>query len=105
MPEGKSVGSLVTYAALAYVAQTVGNTIAHLTPQNVAKWRQLVREWASTGTGVALATLGRVDILGEVGLDLNLEPLGYILTGLIVGHGVHYTIAFITHRPGKKNAA
>ena len=99
------MNSVVSYAVLAYVAQTVSKAAASLVPLYSARAQKLLREWIATGTGIALALAGQMDIIGDVGVQLSIEPLGYIITGIIVGHGVQYTLAFLTDRPNESKKA
>jgi hypothetical protein len=95
------VDTLLSYAVLGYVSQTVGNVFSRLIPLKASGLQSLVRQWTATGTGVALAFTGKVDMLADMGMDFSVEPLGYIVTGLIVGHGLQYTINFFTNLPKK----
>ncbi len=99
------MNTLVAYAVLAYVAQTVGKAAVSLLPMHTTRIRKLLQEWIATGTGIALAVAGQMDIVGDVGVQLSLEPLGYVITGIIVGHGVQYTMAFLTDRPNTSTKA
>jgi hypothetical protein len=93
------VNSVASYLALAYVSHTVGKAFTSLLPIKSTKWRTLARDWFSTAAGVSMAWLGEVDMLGDVGLDLNLEPLGYLVTGFILGHGTRYAMSFLNRVP------
>ena len=81
------------------MAQTVGKAAASLLPLNSTRIRTLMQEWIATAIGMALALAGHMDIIGDIGVQLSIEPLGYVITGIIKGHGVQYTMAFLTHRP------
>lgn len=93
------MNGVVPYLAAAYVSQTVSKALGNLIPLDSTRWTALLREWSATGTGVAMAFAARMDILGDIGLDLGVEPIAYVITGLILGHGVQYTINFLNNGP------
>lgn len=93
------MNNLLSYMALAYVSQTVARAAQSLVPWKNAAQLAMVREWVSTATGVSLAFAAQMDILGDVGLDVGIEPVGYLVTGVILGHGVHYAMRFVSQGP------
>lgn len=104
LKEGFSVNDILSYLALAYVSQTVAKLTAGLVPLKNPRTAHLLREWLASSSGVALAFGTRMDLLGEIGLDLSVEPLGFLITGLILGHGVQYATEFFMRGPWKQNA-
>lgn len=93
------MNNLVSYLALAYVSQTLAHAASSLIPTKSPQLTRLIAEWMSTGTGVALAFTAKMDVLGDVGLEIGSDPLGYIITGVILGHGVHYAMRFLANGP------
>lgn len=97
------MNSLISYFALAYVSQTVSKVASSLIPVKSHVLKRLIQEWSATGTGITLAVASQVDILGDIGLDVGMEPLGFAITGLILGHGVQYTMNFFNNGPWNKS--
>ncbi|NMP24528.1 hypothetical protein [Sulfobacillus harzensis] len=95
------MNNVVSYLALAYVAQTVAQAAQKLIPLKTPAQSQLVREWLSTGAAVTLTFAAKMDILGDLGLELGAEPIGYVVTGIILGHGVQYALKFMGNNPLK----
>ncbi len=90
-----------SYLALAYIAQTVSKVVTDLVPLRSAAQRRLLREWSSSGTGIALAVTAKMDMLADAGVDLGNDAIGYVVTGLILGHGVQYAVNFFSGMPWK----
>ncbi len=81
--------SLVRYTLFAYSAQTVAEIGERLVPKGMlrSEFRSPLREWLSTGTGLALSVASGADILADLGLVLDPPLVGIVITGLIVGQG------------------
>lgn len=93
------MNNLVSYLALAYVSQTVARATQSLLPLKTPAQVLMTREWLSTATGVLLAFGAKMDVLGDLGIDVAGEPIGYVVTGVILGHGVHYAWRFLANGP------
>lgn len=96
---------ILSVVALAYVSQTVGKAVSNLLPWKSPTLHRVIRDWSSTAMGVAMSLAAQIDVLADMGLELNIEPLGYLATGLIVGHGVHYTWSFFSNGPWSKKSS
>lgn len=97
------MNDVLSYLTLAYVVQTVSKLIASLIPLKSPQHLLLLREWSAAIVGVALSFGTQINLLEDfgIGLDLSLNPLGYIITGLILGHGVQYGANFLSQGPWK----
>lgn len=84
------LASLVRYGLSAYVVQTVAEIGERLVPRGAHLSNDLrlsLREWLSTGAGLALAVSSGADLLADLGLVLNPPLVGSVITGLIIGQG------------------
>ena len=96
------ITSLVRYGLFAYSSQTVAEIGERLVPKGVhlaPDLRAALREWLSTGAGLALAIASGADILADLGLVLNPPLVGMVITGLIVGQGGRFLNNWLTSLP------
>ncbi|MDA8345236.1 MAG: hypothetical protein M0Z66_07115 [Thermaerobacter sp.] len=105
------ITSLVRYGLFAYSAQTVAEIGERLVPRGThlsADMRSSLREWLSTGAGLALSVASGADILADLGLILNPPLVGMVITGLIVGQGGRFLgrwLASLPRTPGQSPKA
>lgn len=98
------VTSLVRYGLMAYSAQTVAEIGERLVPRGTkitAGVRATLREWLSTGAGLALSFATGADILADLGLSLSEPVVGICITGLIVGQGGRFLGEWLSSLPQK----
>lgn len=96
------IASLVKYGLMAYSAQTFADIGERLVPKTTrlnSRERATLREWLSTGGGVALALASGADILFDLGLILAPPVIGMLITGLIVGQGGRYLSQWLSGLP------
>ncbi len=93
------MNNVMSYLALAYVSQTVARAAQSLLPLKTPAQALIIREWLSTATGVFLAFGAKMDVLGDLGIDVPGESIGYVFTGVILGHGIHYAWRFVANGP------
>jgi hypothetical protein len=96
------ITSLVRYGLFAYSSQTIAEIGDRLVPKGMLlrpDVRASLREWLSTGTGLALAVASGADILADLGLVLNPPIVGMVITGLIVGQGGRFLDQWLTSLP------
>lgn len=90
----------ISYLVLAYISHTFGRALTDLVPAHSATLRRLLPAWGSTATGVALSYASNLNILDDLGISAtNYPAIGYLITGVVLGHGVHYTVNFLQSRP------
>lgn len=77
------------YFILSYLCETAGDLAGRLAGR-LKSQPGTVALLASSGFGVALAWTARLNLLSDLGFAGDGTPLGFILTGILIGQGTRY---------------
>ena len=97
------MGSLTTYFILAYFAHTAARIASDLIPTRSKRQEALVREWLSSGFGIALAYSAGADLLADLGISMLWPPAGLITTGILMGQGLKFGVELLRTLPTTKS--
>jgi hypothetical protein len=96
---------LASYLILSAVSHTAAKVSEGLLPPLGAGQRRLAGEWLSSVFGVAMAFTTGIDLLADLGLTVLWPPAGLVVTGLLLGQGVGFSMQFLRGLPDKHNTA
>lgn len=93
------ITDLSSFLMLSYLAHTAANISSDLFPIKDSRLAHLLREWLSSGFGVALAFSTGADLIADMGIDMVWPPAGLVITGILMGQGLKFGLNLLNNVP------